>query len=345
MHHLKEIITAIVIIIAIPLFAQQRTLKFNADKKFKIVQFSDLHYVPKDDLSKNDAKHDSLVNASKDAIANISTVLDIEKPDLVIITGDIVWGKPAEKALKDVLKPIIDRNLPFAVTWGNHDAERDLTTSQLQAIVENMPGNVGIDNKKIVGDSDFTLPIIGENQKPAFVLYCFDSHTYSPLKQVEGYDWIKSEQIETYRTKSKQYTEANNGNPLPALAFFHIALPEYNLAASDESAPLIGIRGEKACAPKINTGMFAAMLECGDVMGTFVGHDHNDNYITEYFGISLGYGQYSGGKTVYFDLPCGNGGRVFELIEGKKEFKTWIRLHTGKKIFPYHKTMKKYSKK
>jgi len=339
MNHLKELVLALAMMIIIPAIAQQTNLKFNANDKFKIIQFSDVHYVPQYSSSKSDAKHDSLVTASKDAIDNIQTVLDIETPDLVIITGDIVWGKPAEKALKEVLKPIIDRKIPFAVTWGNHDAERDLTTKQLQAIVESLPGNVGIDDKKVVGDSDFTLPIMDDKDKPTFVLYCFDSHAYSPLKQIEGYDWIKPSQIEAYRTKSKHYTQINNGTPLPALAFFHIPLPEYNLAASDESAPLIGIRGEKACAPKINTGLFAAMLSQGDVMGTFVGHDHNDNYVTEYCGISLGYAQYTGGKTVYFDLPCGNGGRVFQLTKGVRGYDTWIRLHTGEKIFPYHKVM------
>lgn len=341
MKHLQELVLAIAMMITIPVFAQQGHLQFKANDKFKIVQFSDIHYVPQYDSTKSDAKHDSLVNASKDAIANIKTVLDIERPDLVIITGDIVWGKPAEKALKEVLQPILDRQIPFAVTWGNHDAERDLTTKQLQAIVETMPGNMGIDDKSLVGDSDYALPIMNSKQKPAFVLYCFDSHAYSPIKEIEGYDWIKSEQIEGYKTKSKYYEEMNMGKPLPALAFFHIPLPEYNLAAADESAPLIGIRGEKACAPKINTGLFAAILERGDVMGTFVGHDHNDNYITEYYGISLGYAQYSGGNTVYFDLPTGNGGRVFQLTKGVKGFDTWIRLHTGEKIFPYHKMMKK----
>ncbi len=54
--------------------------------------------------------------------------------------------------------------------------------------------------------------------------------------------------------------------PLPALAFFHIPLPEYNEAASDENAILIGTRMEKACAPELNTGMFTAMKEAGDVM-------------------------------------------------------------------------------
>ena len=48
---------------------------------------------------------------------------------------------------------------------------------------------------------------------------------------------------------------------------------------------LYGTRMEKACAPAINTGMFAAMKEAGDVMGTFVGHDHDNDYSVMWKGI------------------------------------------------------------
>ena len=50
------------------------------------------------------------------------------------------------------------------------------------------------------------------------------------------------------------------------MAFFHIPFPEYNQAAQNENALLIGTRKEKACAPAINTGLYAAMLNAGDVM-------------------------------------------------------------------------------
>ena len=72
---------------------------------------------------------------------------------------------------------------------------------------------------------------------------------------------------------------------MPALAFFHIPLPEYNEAARTENAILRGTRMEEACAPKLNTGMFAAMKEAGDVMGMFVGHDHDNDYAVMWKGI------------------------------------------------------------
>lgn len=57
--------------------------------------------------------------------------------------------------------------------------------------------------------------------------------------------------------------------------------------------------------------------------GIFVGHDHDDDYAVMWHGILLAYGRYTGGDTVYNNLP--NGARVIELTEGKKGFRTWIR--------------------
>jgi hypothetical protein len=119
---------------------------------------------------------------------------------------------------------------------------------------------------------------------------------------------------------------------LPSLAFFHIALPEYNQAASDETAILIGTRKEKACAPQLNSGMFASMKEMGDMLGVFVGHDHDDDYAVFWKGILLAYGRYTGGDTVYNNLS--NGARVIEMTEGSTSFKTWIRLKGGEVINP-----------
>ena len=74
------------------------------------------------------------------------------------------------------------------------------------------------------------------------------------------------------------------------------------------------------------------MLNCGDVMGTFVGHDHVNDYAVCWKGIMLCYGRFTGSKNTYYDIPGGNGARVIELTEGERGFKSWIRLHDGKVI-------------
>ena len=289
-----------------------QTLKFGSDRKFKIVQFTDVHWV-------SGSEH-SVVSEKC-----MNRVLDEEKPDLVVFSGDFVTGKPAAKGLEEVLQPTVSRGIPFAMTFGNHDDEQGLTRTQLFDIIQTIPYNLTDSVAGVTGVTNFILPLkSSDGKKDAAILYCMDSHSYSQIKGIGGYDYIKFDQIRWYRENSAKYTKQNGGTPLPSLAFFHIALPEYNQAASDETAILVGTRKEKACAPQLNSGMFASMKEMWDILGVFVGHDHDDDYAVFWKGILLAYGRYTGGDTVYNNLS--NGARVIEMTEGSPNFRTWIRL-------------------
>ena len=296
-------------------FAQKSELQFNKDGKFKIVQFTDVHFKYKNP-------------ASDIALERINQVLDEEQPDFVIFTGDVVYSAPADKGMLQVLEQVSKRKLPFVVTFGNHDNEQGMTREQLYDIIRQVPGNLMPDRGSALSpDYVLTVKAFSDAKKDAAVLYCMDSHSYSPLKDVKGYAWLTFDQINWYRQQSAAYTAQNGGQPLPALAFFHIPLPEYNEAASDENAILRGTRMEEACAPKLNTGMFAAMKGAGDVMGMFVGHDHDNDYAVMWKGILLAYGRFTGGNTEYNHLP--NGARIIVLDEGARTFTSWIRQKDG----------------
>lgn len=296
-------------------FAQKSELQFNKDGKFKIVQFTDVHFKYKNP-------------ASDIALERINQVLDEEQPDFVIFTGDVVYSAPADKGMLQVLEQVSKRKLPFVVTFGNHDNEQGMTREQLYDIIRQVPGNLMPDRGSVLSpDYVLTVKASSDAKKDAAVLYCMDSHSYSPLKDVKGYAWLTFDQVNWYRQQSAAYTAQNGGKPLPALAFFHIPVPEYNEAASDENAILRGTRMEEACAPKLNTGMFAAMKEFGDVMGIFVGHDHDNDYAVMWKGILLAYGRFTGGNTEYNHLP--NGARIIVLDEGARTFTSWIRQKDG----------------
>ena len=83
------------------LLAQKPGLKFNPDKKFKIVQFTDLH------VKWQDPRSDI-------AFERMNQVLDDEKPDLVIFTGDIIYSKPALENMRNVLKTVKYRSPLFS---------------------------------------------------------------------------------------------------------------------------------------------------------------------------------------------------------------------------------------
>lgn len=301
-------------------FAQKSELKFNKEGKFKIVQFTDVHF-----------KYGN--PASDIALERIAEVLETERPDLVVFTGDVIYATPADKGMRQVLELVAKYKLPFVLTFGNHDDEQKMTRTELYDIIRTIPGNLLPDRGKVASpDYVLTVKSSTDSKKDASVLYCMDSHSYSPLKEIGGYNWLTFDQIAWYRQQSATFTEKNGGQPLPSLAFFHIPLPEYNMAASDENAIFRGTRMEAACAPKLNTGMFAAMKEAGDVMGVFVGHDHDNDYAVMWKNILLAYGRYTGGNTVYNHLP--NGARVIELNEGSRSFTTWIRVK-GKVLDKY----------
>lgn len=292
-------------------FAQKNELKFNKEGKFKIVQFTDVHF-----------KYGN--PASDIALERINEVLDAEHPELVVFTGDVIFAPPADKGMLQVLETVSKHKIPFVVTFGNHDDEQGMPREQLYDLIRTVPGNL-LPARGTSLSPDYVLTVKASSgpKKDAALLYCMDSGSYAQLKEVGGYAWMTFEQVDWYRRQSATYTAANGGQPLPALAFFHIPLPEYHQAMADENTVLRGTRMENACAPKLNSGMFTAMKEAGDVMGIFVGHDHDDDYSVMWQGILLSYGRYTGGNTVYNHLP--NGARVIVLDEGTRTFTSWIR--------------------
>lgn len=289
-------------------------LTFNSDGTFKIVQFTDTHFIP------NDSRSDI-------ALERINEVLDLEKPDLVVVTGDILYGRPADEAYRIVLGAISDHKVPFVITFGNHDREHQLSNTQLYDIARSIPYNLLPDR----GDNpspDFDLPVYSRDGSLKALLYCFDSHTY--LWDKKYYETIYPEQVVDYRKRSSAYTQKNGGVPVPSLAFMHIPFPEYDIVA--QAPGLVGNNLEKVCSPDLNGGLFNSMYESGDIMGVFVGHDHDNDWAAMYKGIMLAYGRYTGGDTVYNHLS--NGARVIVLKEGERSFDTWIVLKGGEKLFP-----------
>lgn len=303
--------------------AQVSPLKFDKNGSFKIVQFTDVHF-----------KYGN--PASDVALKRIGEVIDAEHPDLVVFTGDVIYAAPGDIGMRTVLSCVSERKVPFVVTFGNHDDEQGKTRAELYDIIRSVPFNLQPDRGSKESPDHVLTVKSSDGKKDAALLYCIDSHSYSKLPDVKGYDWLTFDQVDWYRRQSASYKAANGGQPLPALAFFHIPLPEYNEAAASETAILRGTRMEPACAPAMNTGMFTAMKEAGDVMGIFVGHDHDNDYSVMWRGILLAYGRYTGGNTVYNHLP--NGARVIQLKEGERTFTTWIRLKGGvvtdKTVYP-----------
>jgi 3',5'-cyclic AMP phosphodiesterase CpdA len=294
-------------------------LKFNTKGEFKIVQFTDTHI----SLSKG---------TNLDVYKTVQEIIEIEKPNFVILTGDIATDGDPRNSLERFADVVSKAKIPWAIVFGNHESESNFTRKQLANFVQKLPFCLNDDKGVITGNSNFILPVYGNDIKTKALLYCMDSNTYSTLKpNVDGYGWFDFSQIEWYREKSREYSNANYGNSLPALAFFHIPLPEYKNAWNNPDSKTFGVKNEDESNPEINSGMFTAMLECGDVMGTFVGHDHINDYIGTYHNIALAYGRVTKVMRDPVNDPLA-GGRVIVLKEGLRQFDTWIREKGGRKV-------------
>lgn len=104
-------------------------LRVRRDGKFKIVQISDTHMVTGVGVCEDaiDALGNPLPASEADplTVKFLGGVLDVEKPDLVILTGDQLHHDipDSQSALFKVVAPIIKRSIPFAAVFGNHDSE------------------------------------------------------------------------------------------------------------------------------------------------------------------------------------------------------------------------------
>ena len=296
----------------------QKSVAFR-EGKLKIVQLTDIHWDPQ---SKNCAQ----------TAQTIETVLALEKPDIAMLTGDVVTEKPGPEGWKAIIALLEKAQVPFTVKMGNHDAEV-MPKQEIYDLLAQSPYFIGEKGPETIhGCGNYVVPVYGADHKTTkALLYCIDSNDYPESKDYGTYDWIHFDQIAWYRQTSARFTKENGGNPLPALAFFHIALPEYD--AIPNNGTMLGEKNEGSGASKINSGLFASFIEMGDVMGAFVGHDHDNDFIGTHYQIALAYGRVTG-TDAYGDLERGM--RVIELKENERSFDTWVRTPSKKgDIFYY----------
>ena len=291
-------------------------LRFNSEGKFRIMQLTDVHlnYAEKEEYDK--AKNQMV------------TLVEREKPDLLIFTGDVVTGVPAEPAWKDFLGPLDEKGIPFIICYGNHDRERELTEYELAEVITAHSANINeTDGNGCL--ADMAVKVRSHDGKSVkAVLYCVDSFDYHSARGFSGYGWFATDQVEWHRAMSNRFAEGNGGIPVPSYAFFHIPLPEYATAVEKGFMLPSGQKGEKECIGVLNSGMYTSYVECADVHGVFVGHDHVNDYIAPYGDIALTYGRFSGYDTTYGSRDP-HGLRIIELSEGDYGFHTWVSLLDG----------------
>lgn len=317
---MKKIISVIlssVLIFCISLTAfaaEKNDLKFDSNGNFKILHLTDTQ----DDH-----------NPAYDMMNLLRKSVEESKPDIIVITGDIVedsrigdigiddeWGREGvtvknikgeidkektlinvKKAVDAIFSVLEEYEIPYVIAQGNNDHKCGIDNADWLEIYSKYPHCIVTDESDDAnGRIDRNILIKGADGKPAFNLWIMDS----------GKGGVNDDQLVWYKNKSEELKNDNNGNVIPAMVFQHIHVDDIgNLFEKcnswDEGATANGTQFYRlnkniavgknfySYVPGQSTSEFRAWKEAGDVIGAFFGHQHVDGFSGKYDGIELGF--------------------------------------------------------
>lgn len=301
--------------------------------KFRILVLTDLHYRPNEDGK---------------TIAAVKQMIGKTNPDFVFFCGDITAGRSEkeefERLLSDIVTPIEEKNIPWAHVFGNHDQSPGLEKPYQERVFESYPHCVSMAGpEELPGVGNYYLPILGKDNKAKFLLWALDSmqdyqyqsdpvaYNFNPyfdllmpsrIMSRSDSDYVRFEQVMWYYTES-QKLEREEACKIPSIMLLHIPLYEFNaILQNPDRTVMKGEYNETVSCSEVNSGLFAAVLQRGDVKGIYCGHDHTNTFEGTYCGIRMGFCG-SCGYACYglkdFDPRGGKnrlrGGRVIEISE------------------------------
>jgi len=307
-----------------PQYDEDGVAYFVTDGDFKVMHLTDVHIgggvlsVQKDKMAINAVA--AMITAEKPDLVVATGDISFAVP----------WSGTINNAYAHNYFKRLMENLGvyWTVTFGNHDSEaydyykRDKVAEMYED--ENMKYCLfDSDDGGIYGEGNHVINVKNSSGLITKSLIMMDTNAYTdedPLGINWIYDNIHEDQIEWYRGVIEKYSAYNqsrlmnmeiSGEPTPAnaedfttvqsLLFVHIPIMEVRDAVdlyleeadTDELKYISGKIGEDApyvyCS-EINEQMFETMLELDSTKAMFYGHDHLNNLVVEYKGITLSYG-------------------------------------------------------
>ncbi|KAK0724969.1 Metallo-dependent phosphatase-like protein [Lasiosphaeris hirsuta] len=346
-------------------------LTFRSDGTFQISIFEDLHFGenawdtwgPQQDIN---------------SVRVINTVLDAEPAiDLVVLNGDLITGENtflenSTHYLDQIIAPLLAHNLTWASTYGNHDSDFNLSRSALLAREQQHPSSRTINMlpNTTAGVTNYYLPVHPHgcpSCAPALLLWFFDSRggfafqeSTSSGARVGQPNWVDASVATWFRDTNAALVAANDGQPIPALAFVHIptnaslALQErgvdkHRQPGINDDVPLAR-QAQGWCPDGTDDGgceyggqdgaLMEAVAGTEGLVAVFSGHDHGDSWCYRWDGPVEGMAVEGQGVCLCFGQRSGYGGygswirgaRQISLTLGEDEgvqVDTFVRLESG----------------
>ena len=284
---------------------------------FNVLQLTDLHYSVTTDIKLTNDYVKALVNHAN--------------PDLIVITGDsfICSSKGVVKSLFSLFESF---SIPYLVLWGNHDFEGDYSVNWLNNYLSSQYYAI---NNVLDDDIDgYTNQVININKenKTIYQIYGLDSGR-NIYQKGDGYcyDYIRDSQVDWYK-KQCEDVKAKEGVAVPNIAFAHIPLWEYVyryyemdnsrtgsiLGSIDETGTfdVKGLTDDNDGVPFWPGGVHSRFFEVGkenNLRAFFAGHDHSNDWVDSYQGVTLGYGVKSSREQYYSSK---NDSRSYDKLGG-----------------------------
>lgn len=295
-----------------------KTIKIADDKDAKILTLSDLHYKNWGWQSEYVFPSDS---ANKRTHKDVKYLIEITKPDLIVVTGDLITCSFNDVAYRKFSEFIDEFNIPWTVVFGNHDAETRADKPALLNIMQEFDNCItvqGPTNLKGLGNTIInlvnskneiinTLIIMdtGDMQNDAAHLeragrgenkFSTTDYGYNDA-QGAWYSWVID-----------GLAKANNGKAPKSIIFSHIALQAYHYAV-EFGAYNYGIKpydtecffsyetsfkgtdkelsAEAFAEYKYNDAFYKLVKEKNSTIAFVTGHNHSFGYDVLYDGIKL----------------------------------------------------------
>lgn len=226
-----------------PYLDEENDYVFKTNKKLKILQLTDLHI------------GGGLTSFKKDrlAIDTMAKMIICEKPDLVIVTGDIAFpvfiqaGAIANLNQQRLLAKLLNTlGVYWTFVFGNHDSEVYSPYSRFHIVEWYKKQQKKKEEYKycifkddpydnISGYGNQFIKVVNENNKNIQNLILLDTHAYAKgnlLGLKSEYDNLKPDQVK-WALKKVNEVENRTKEMVKSLVFIHIPLVEYRDAYSE----------------------------------------------------------------------------------------------------------------